>query len=186
MKKVVLMLLALTMALTCVSAFADDEDIQYGIWELRAYVDEFDMPTDEYFIVATADKAKFSNSVTTDSELDAFLFCEELNEEQDYIEIRLYEYGDYRVKNPYSEAEEYNIIMMDDDKNKYQLNGVMFSGYEDIVIFDEEDVRVVKEALKKGGTVRFAVTEEDDPLTKYIFSFDEAAGFDKAYAAWKK
>lgn len=60
----------------------------------------------------------------------------------------------------------------------------MFSNSYDVYVTDEQPIL---DALKKGGTVRFAITEKDDPLTKYVISIDDATGFDVAYRQfWNK
>ena len=49
------------------------------------------------------------------------------------------------------------------------------------------DSQVILDALKKGGTVRFAITEKEDSLTKYIITIEDATGFEAAYRAyWSK
>lgn len=162
-------------------AAGDSEDM--GPWILKAYVDEFDLPTDDYFIVNdTPFSGTFSNSATTGSDLLSFIFYEPY-ETTDYISIRLFEYGRSRVNNPYSSTQDYDIILMDKDGNKSYLSGSMYSQDSDIDI-DSYDSQVIINALKKGGTVRFAITESDDSLTKYIITIDDATGFDAAYRAY--
>lgn len=39
-------------------------------------------------------------------------------------------------------------------------------------------------ALKEGGTVRFAIVDSENNLNKYSFAIDDADGFDKAYSDW--
>ena len=60
----------------------------------------------------------------------------------------------------------------------------MFSNSYDVYVTDEQPIL---DALKKGGIVRLAITEKDDPLTKYVISIDDATGFDAAYRQfWNK
>lgn len=125
----------------------------------------------------------FSNSATTNSTLSAFLFYEG-TEKYDLLSIRLLEYGNHRVKNPYSKSRDYKIVVMDSDGNKTNAEGTMFANSYDVSVTDEQPIL---NALKKGGTVRLAITEKEDPLTKYIITIDDATGFDVAYHQfWSK
>lgn len=157
----------------------NDETAQdTGIWTVRAYIDEFNLPTDEYYITnETAFTGTFSNSATTNSPLAAYLFCEQYDG-NDMLRIRLLEYGSSRVNNPYSSTRYYDITVMDADGVRYYTEGSMYSGSYDVYVLDEQ---LVLDALKKGGTVRLAITESDDPLTKYIITIDDASGFSAAY-----
>ena len=157
----------------------NDETAQdTGIWTVRAYIDEFNLPTDEYYIAnETAFTGTFSNSATTNSPLAAYLYCEQYDG-RDMLSIRLLEYGRSRVNNPYSSTRYYDITVMDADGAKYYTEGSMYSGSYDVYVLDEQ---LVLDALKKGGTVRLAITESDDPLTKYIITIDDASGFSAAY-----
>ena len=157
----------------------NDETAQdTGIWTVRAYIDEFNLPTDEYYITnETAFIGTFSNSATTNSTLAAYLYCEQYNG-NDMLRIRLLEYGSSRVNNPYSSTRYYDITVMDADGVRYYTEGSMYSGSYDVYVLDEQ---LVLDALKKGGTVRLAITESDDPLTKYIITIDDASGFSAAY-----
>lgn len=162
----------------------DDVSQDTGIWTEAAYVDEFNLPTNDHYIVNdTAFDGTFSNSATANSSLKAYLFYEGTGK-YDIVRIRLLEYGNYRVNNPYSKSRDYNIVVMDSDGNKSHVKGTMFSNSYDVYVTDEQPIL---DALKKGGAVRFAITEKDDPLTKYVISIDDATGFDVAYRQfWNK
>ena len=96
----------------------------------------------------------------------------------------MYEYDSYLVKNAYSSAEIYDIIMMDGAGVKHNLTGVMLSHDSDLGIAIDEEIATVINALKEGGTVRFAIVDSENSLNKYSFAIDEADGFDKAYSDW--
>ena len=169
MKKIVALLLALLLSFS-LAALAE-EIVNTGIWEKRAYVDEFDLPTDEYYISnKTPIIGKFSNSATTDSELKSYLIID-----TNYIGIKLIEYGDNIVKNSYSKSQVYNTVMMDPAGEKYYFDGYMSSG-SDRIIYSEETYDLILSALCKNGTVRFAITEENNPTTKYIITIDDTTG----------
>lgn len=140
------------------------------VWEQRAYVDEFNMPTDDYYtghsspIVGT-----FSNSATQGSLLYVFFFIDKT------VSIRLVEYGNSAVNNPYSSGRTYNVVMMDTEGKKYNFEGQIMSG-RDTLDFSSEESRTIIAALSKPGIVRFAITDADQPLTKYIFSAESDTG----------
>ncbi|MEG2719634.1 MAG: hypothetical protein RSA55_08870, partial [Clostridia bacterium] len=62
---------------------------------------------------------------------------------------------------------------------------IMIGNDEGLVFIDDKESQQIIDILKKGGTVRFAITERDDPNTKYLFSFD-ATGFDVIYEQWRQ
>ena len=180
MKKIVGICLAVMMMVFASSiVIAEDSTDEYGIWNIDEFVDEFDMPTGEYFIISDPLHGKFSNSATTNSEVTAYLFCQNYSDvKEPFIRLRMYEYDSYIAKNVYSSDEEYDIIM------KHNLTGYMFSQSSDIRIVDDVEIATVINALKEGGTVRFAIVDSENSLNKYSFAIDEADGFDKAYSDW--
>lgn len=187
MKKNLCIALMAVLALLCAVALAESTN-EYGIWEMKAFVDEFDMPTDNYFIVnEEVAFGKFSNSATNGSDLAIFLFCEEFSDtHEEYINIRLFEYarGSNQVKNSYSKSKYYDIIMMDNAGTKYNLSGCIPSKTADILVTGKDGQTII-DALKAGGTVRFAIVESDNALTKYTFTFEDVTGFDAIYTDWK-
>lgn len=172
-----------TYALSLEASEQIGEPADKGIWQLKAYVDEFDLPTNEYYITNSVPlTGKFSNSATTNSELKVYLYCDKRKNAAYYssISIRLLEYGSQRVKNPFSKSKEYDITLMDDAGSKYKIEGKMYSESSDIHVLSE-DAQYIVDALQKGGTVRFSITERKNELTKYIFTIDDASGFGAAY-----
>ncbi|MEG1196662.1 MAG: hypothetical protein RSE58_13900 [Clostridia bacterium] len=200
-KKFSCLILALAMALSCAGAFAEGSvsdaaaapaATDTGIWEIKAYKDEFDMPTDRNFIVSSVITGSFSNSATTDSDLFAIVaFKKFADVDETYIQIALCEYGKYIVKNASSKARYYNAIVMDCDGNKTYFDSdrgtgpIMPGDDQELYFADDKESQQIIDILKKGGTVRFAIIERDDSNTKYLFSFD-ATGFDVIYEQWKK
>ena len=186
MKKIVGICLAVMMMVFASSiVIAEDSTDEYGIWNIDEFVDEFDMPTGEYFIISDPLHGKFSNSATTNSEVTAYLFCQNYSDvKEPFIRLRMYENDSYIAKNVYSSDEEYDIIMMDGAGVKHNLTGYMFSQSSDIRIVDDVEIATVINALKEGGTVRFAIVDSENSLNKYSFAIDEADGFDKAYSDW--
>ena len=179
MKKIVGICLAVMMMVFASSiVIAEDSTDEYGIWNIDEFVDEFDLPAGVYYIDSDPLYGKFSNSATTNSDVTAFLFCEKFSDtKKPFIKFKMYEYDSYLVKNAYSSAKIYDIIMMD-------LTGVMLSHNSALGIADDEEIATVINALKEGGTVRFAIVDSENSLNKYSFAIDEADGFDKAYSDW--
>lgn len=181
MKKGISFLLLIALLLTSTVSFAEST-VDTGIWERRAYVDEFDLPTDEYYISNKEPiVGKFSNSATTDSELLVWLYLD-----AGLFRIKLLEYGDHVVKNSYSNTKTYSVAFMAPDESKYYWKGYMFSGSDTIAIdlyecIDGNFTTTYEDALIgvfcQDGPVRFAITEEDSPTTKYSFVIDDATGY---------
>ena len=74
MKRMLALILAMTLLLTTIPVLAEES----GIWEERQYVDEFELPTgDTYVSNKYPIVGKFSNSATTDSSLKVYLFYDE-------------------------------------------------------------------------------------------------------------
>lgn len=149
-----------------------------GIWVVKAYVDEFDLPTDEKYIINSVPfNGTFRNSAASNSELNAFLIYTRA-ENYDILSIELWEYGRYHVNNPFSQSRKYNVTVMDKDGYKSSVEGVMYSDSYGLYFLDEQPVL---DALKKGGTVRFSITEKENSLTKYVVTVDDATGFSSVY-----
>lgn len=155
-----------------------------GIWVVKAYVDEFNLPTDEKYIVNSVPfNGTFRNSATSNSELNAYLFYTRA-QNYDILSVELWEYGRYHVNNPFSQSRKYNVTVMDKDGYKSSVEGVMYSDSYDLYFLDEQPVL---DALKKGGTVRFSITEKENSLTKYVITIEDAAGFSSVYNSfWSK
>lgn len=149
---------------------------QVKLWHTKYYVDDFGRETDDPYIQNTDyDIGTFSNSVTTGSKLSAIFFADE-----DSVGIRLVEYGDYIVKNPYSKSVEYNVSMLDTEENRVDgLTGTMFSG-GDIVYFTGKDKQLIINALEKPGEVAFLLVEADHRTNKYILTIN-TEGFAELY-----
>ncbi len=174
MKKFAAALLVFALLISSAVVWAESETTtDTGIWEKRFFVDEFDLPTDEYYISNKEPiVGKFSNSATTDSPLYVYIFVEDVS----YVSIRLIEYGSNIVKNSYSDSRDYDVAMMDTFGERYYFDGTMYSGYDQI-FFTEEESDTIIDALCENGTVRFAITETDNATTKYNFTIEDTTGF---------
>lgn len=155
-----------------------------GIWVVRAFVDEFDLPTNEYYLTnLTRFSGTFSNSVVEKEKLTADLTVSADKNRKDQVCLFMWEYGKYKVQNLSTTTwDNYKIVVMDCNGQKYNTTGVMYS---DRMYFD--DPQLILNILKMGGTVRFAVSEKDTPSNKYVITIPVATGFDAAYLQyWNK
>lgn len=136
-------------------------------WEIRYYMDQFNQPTSKAYVVnKSIVSGAFSNTATTDSELDAQLIIEDGK-----VSIRLWEYGDMLVKSSYSK--DYNITMRRTDGTDCYLTGRISSGGDRINVVDKGEYfynpNTIIEELQKDGNVGFYITEEERLSTKYLF-----------------
>lgn len=131
-------------------------------WKKDFYVDDFDEPTDEWYI-AREFSGTFSNSATNDSRLTGRIFID-----AEDITIFLYEYNSHQVKNSYSHAEDYVISVRLADGTTKEFSGSIYSEGDRIVI-DESDNAAMKDLLVNGGNMKFYIYEKDNSVTNYLF-----------------
>ena len=199
MKKILCALLALTLALPC---FACAEEAP--TWEVKYYLDEFQEPTGDPYIVGGPFYGNFSNSATTNSNLKAYVFYDGA-----YTSIRLFEYGRYQVSNSFSSdkgyiisirATVYNPPMADYTYiHDFHTKGTAFSKSTDVYIYSRDmesseffwedfsmnliDVNIsdyeystVDQVLGRSSKILFSIREEDG-LSSYLFTIDDARPF---------
>ena len=154
---------------------ADSADM--GMWIVNYYVDEFERPTEEKYIRnANLIQGLFSNSATTNSELLVRFLID-----TEGVNIQLYEYGRYQVKNPYSRDNMvYSISVLDPSDIKHTLTGKMYPNGERIHI-DGEDAQTLLNIFNQNGLVRFVITEDDNTLNTYKFNITDTSYFSNAY-----
>lgn len=147
-----------------------------GIWSVNYYVDDFQQPTDEWYITAnTSFSGTFSNSATTNSKLAV-----QVAVDAEDIAFFLYEYGRSQVKNPSSNyVDEYDITMRTADGTDHSLSGTVYCGGDRLMI-EGKDMDTVLAAMKDGGTISFHIVESDRTTTSYLFSL-EASNFSQVY-----
>ena len=131
-------------------------------WEKDFYVDDFNEPTDEWFIRRSF-TGKFSNSATTDSRLSGYVFIDAKD-----ISIFLYEYNSHQVKNIYSRTKDYAISVRLADGTTKEFSGCIYSEGDRIMV-NESQVSSLKALLKNGGDMKFYVYEKDNSVTNYLF-----------------
>lgn len=147
-----------------------------GIWSVNYYVDDFQQPTDEWYITAnTSFSGTFSNSATTNSKLAV-----QVAVDAEDVAFFLYEYGRSQVKNPSSNyVDEYDITMRTADGTDHSLSGTAYCGGDRLMI-EGKDMDTVLAAMKDGGTISFHIVESDRTTTSYLFSL-EASNFSQVY-----
>ena len=147
------------------------------IWEKKFYVDDFEQPTDEWYIInSTIFTGKFSNSATTDSTLYAYILVDAKD-----VSIMLYEYGRNQVKNASSRYDEdYDITMLLDDNSRVDVKGAIYPGNDRITITSGTKQKVI-DALKNNKKVVFKIVESDRTVTSYLFEA-HTANFNDIYS----
>lgn len=150
-----------------------------GIWSITYYVDEFGEKTKEGYITNTnLINGSFSNTATQNSALDVKFLITNSSD----ISFELYEYaGNNPVKT--SSSDSYTILLQDKEGNRLKLQAI---NYSDRLRFEETEARKVHNALLKGGTLKFKVTENDTPTTEYEFIIQNADWYENAYKKLKE
>ena len=137
----------------------------FGDWRIDYYVDDFNQPTDEWYI--TEDEylvGTFSNSATTNSKLYANVMVDL----DDNVMIFLYEYGSRQVKNSSERYwDEYDITMRTPDGADHKITGTMYCG-DDRVNIDDAYIDEVLTALKGEGNVMFRIENADRTVESYL------------------
>ena len=150
-----------------------------GMWVVRYYVDDFGEPTKQGYIRNTnLIRGTFSNTATQDSELDVKFLISNSSD----ISIQLYEYAGNNPVKAYS-SESYTVLVQDKDGNRMKWRAV---NYSERLSFDKTASRKVHNALMKGGSIKFRITENDTPTTQYQFTIQKADWYENAYTKLKE
>ena len=141
------------------------------IWTKTYYVDEFDQPTDEWYVCNTTKfLGKFSNSATTDSALYADVVIDDKD-----IAIFLYEYArSNSVKNNMSSDEAYVIKVKAKDGTVYDMQGHINADGGDRVFIEDAYKDQFKSLLK--GNESFSVYLETNKYTMSTYLFEVTPG----------
>lgn len=173
--------------LICASAVADE-----SVWAVREFTDEFGDPTGEKYVVGGPFIGTFSNTATTDSKLEAYVFCYDNS-----VFIRLLEYGDYQVNNPFSKTAEYQVMVKATLNNygttRFNFKGGIPQSGSDIIVYNKlyadnysgelgaweiSGIRYesLLDVLKRSSEIKFAIRGIDSSMDKYNFSIANADG----------
>lgn len=142
----------------------DNNIVAESIWEKRFYVDDFDEPTDEWYIT-TECMGVFSNSATTDSKLTCVVLYDAVN-----VAFVLYEYNRYQVKNYYSYSVEYTITTRS-NKGEHTFTGYAYSDGDRVTV-KESDVEKIKDVLMNDGEIKIYICETKNPISNYLFEVE--------------
>lgn len=142
--------------------------LSFGQWTTGYYVDEFDSPTDDGYVINISHwSGTFSNSATTDSLLYVDFLADPAN-----LTIFLYEYGRSTVKNSSSRyVDEYDITMKAPDGTKHELTGTLYCGGDRLYI-DDQYRQLVLDTMAQEGSVSFYIVKSDRTTTTYLFSMN--------------
>ena len=150
---------------------ADNEE-GTGIWAVKYYVDEFNLPTENGYVTSEEPlEGTFSNAATTNSLLKVVPLLDE------GICFKLYEYGSSLVKS-YS-AQEYKITILDQNGEKHDMSGWMNKN-ADRVRLNKEYVVDFYDIISSPGSVSIYLEEIDSP-TSYLFTIDDCSHFEETY-----
>lgn len=146
-----------------------------GMWSVRHYVDDFGEPTKQAYITNSSSiTGIFSNTATENSALNVdFLITNSSS-----ISIQLYEYAGNNPVKAYS-SDWYTVLVQDKNGNRTKLSAINRS---DRLQFNQDGSRKIHNILMKGGEVKFKITEDDTPTTKYQFTIKKADWYENAYA----
>jgi len=152
-------------------------NVSFGIFSIGYYVDEFNQPTKDGYVVNNSYiTGSFSNSATTDSLLNVQVLAD-----KDDIAFFLYEYGRNTVKNSSSRyVEEYKITMKLADGTKHNMTGTIYCG-DDRLFVDSIYESTVLNALKSGEQVSFYIEKADRTVVTYLFTVN-TSNFAEEYA----
>lgn len=146
-----------------------------GSWKIEYYKDEFDTPTDDWYITNKKYiEGTFSNIATTDSRLYVKLYVNE-----DIFAIQLLEHGSHMVKNSFSKDELYEIMVKWEDGTKSKFYEYMPSG-EDRIIFQSPDDYYITQKLRTNSEIAFYITESNRTTTNYSFTV-KSDNFNEVY-----
>lgn len=144
-----------------------------SVWEKRYYVDEFDQPTDDYYICAIID-GTFSNSATTNADLGVVLFLD-----KDGLRIRLVEYRSSYVKGYRSNGASYTATVLMPSGEKTKMSCHLDYG-SDRLRFNDKANEMLLEALREEKDIKVRIDEEDG-ISSYLFTIPGAKGFGDLY-----
>lgn len=145
----------------------DSNKEEASLWETYYYVDNFNQPTEDWYIGnSTCFPGTFSNSATTDSNLLVNMIVDDID-----IAFFLYEYGNHQVKNNSSSYDDlYNITMRTADGTDLSFTGTMFCGDDRIFIDTNYIPQVISALSQEGNTMTsFYIEDAERTTTNYLF-----------------
>lgn len=149
-----------------------------NIWEKRAYTDEFNRPTKNYFV---SQKKKqigfFSNSATSNSVMSYYTFID-----KDEISFKFWDYEKYQLKNAYSEHQYYDFRCLASSGDRFEATAVMYGKTSQLVIDDNKEIA---EFLKFFERNKFIDVIVSSGLVEYRFKM-KRGNFNKVFNSTTK
>ena len=155
-----------------------DDSLDFGIWEIKYFFDEYGDPSDEPYITNTKYfNGTFSNSATTNDTLSVSFIITKKD-----VYMKLYEYGSNLVKNigcdiglKHNGKEIYDV-----DSNWKQMIGKNFGDRQQIKSFGRGEK--ISSLLKEGGEFKFYIKCGNEySMSYYKFKIKDANGFENIY-----
>lgn len=149
-----------------------EETDNFGIWEIKYFVDDFGEPTKEgYITTAKPIRGEYSLSTTGNIGMQVSFIVES----EKSVSIKFYHAGNL-ISSGYTIS--YRVLVQDFEGERYTLSA---SNYDsDRLSFNHSDAKKVYNILLKGGTVKFKIYSDDILESEYSFTIDNADGFENA------
>ena len=150
--------------------------VDFSKWEVSYYVDNFNQPTNEWYITNKYQvTGTFSNSATTDSKLEVIAVIDPA-----HISFVLYEYGSSQVKNSSSYSYKlYNITILDDSNNQHAMTGTIYLNGDRLAI-DDPYYNEFIQILSNSSKIRVFIENQERTINKYLFDL-EGGNFKELY-----
>ena len=166
-----------------------------GSWDKYYFVDDFNDPTDEWYIGMKSNVVgTFSNSATTDSKLEAYILYGQTDDfpnipfdgvkpGREYFNIFLYEYGSHQVKNSSTYyIDDYVMKIKTESGEVYEVNCILPTSQDRIWVYDHvlsfdtftngKNATKLKNILMQGGKLKIVLVNDERPVQEYAFEFD--------------
>ena len=167
--------------------FLNKDSAETKVWEQDYFVDEFDRPTDEQYIIASFD-GTFSNSAVNNAKLTV-----KIRFSKKSISIFLFEYGNDLVKNHYSRGYNNSVRALDETGEIQKFVFYSPAGGKFMrVTPDDTYVRERKEHVyyddfidlfRNNKTLSFVITNEQHSTDQYKFTIDDVGNFSELFDA---
>jgi len=145
-----------------------------GIWQNGTYTDEFGQTSDRDCIRTKGFiSGSFSNATTPHAPLNVSILIFNPNS----ISLQVFEFAGNTPLKALS-PQSYSVSIEGPDGAEHKVKAV---NYSDKIAFEKTDARTVHDILMKGGRIQFSITGDFNTSTRYLFTIDNATGYDAAY-----
>ena len=149
-------------------------------WRVAHYTDKFGALTKEKYITFDEPlRGQFSNSATTDSDLDVlFLITNPYD-----VNIMLFKYANDNPEKYYWDTV-YYIFIEYGNKIQKRLKSYGYKG-SDRLSLTETSSKILHDVLMQGGQIKFSIVNSEDQNNTYSFVINDASGYKEAYKLMK-